>query len=44
MEKVWLEKSYPPGVPFEIDPDQFQSLAEMFVTYTKKYANKHVIH
>lgn len=39
MEKVWLEKSYPPGVPFEIDPDKYSSLAEMFETYTSKYQN-----
>ncbi|NMP31610.1 AMP-binding protein [Thalassotalea sp. M1531] len=38
MEKVWLEKSYPPGVPYEIDPDKFSSLVEMFETYTKQYA------
>ena len=39
MEKVWLEKSYPPGVPFEIDPDKFSSLAEMFETYTKQFGS-----
>ena len=39
MEKVWLEKSYPPGVPFEIDPDKYSSLVEMFETYTSKYQN-----
>ncbi|MFD2166683.1 AMP-binding protein [Thalassotalea euphylliae] len=38
MEKVWLEKSYPPGVPFEIDPDKFSSLSEMFLTYTKQFS------
>ncbi len=38
MEKVWLEKSYPPGVPHDIDPDKYQSLAQLFTRYTKKYA------
>lgn len=37
MDKVWLEKSYPPGVPFEIDPDKFSSLVEMFLTYTDEF-------
>ena len=39
MEKIWLEKSYPPGVPFEIDPDRFKSIAQMFQTYTQKYSS-----
>ena len=29
MEKIWL-KSYPPGVPAEIDPSQYSSVAELF--------------
>ncbi len=37
MEKIWLEKSYPPGVPFEIDPDKYGSIVEMFDKYTRKY-------
>jgi len=37
MEKIWLEKSYPPGVPFEIDPDKYQSIAQMFHKYTGVY-------
>ena len=40
MEKIWLEKSYPPGVPFEIDADKYQSLAQMFFKYSDKYADK----
>ena len=40
MEKIWLEKSYPPGVPFEIDADKYKSLAEMFFKYSKQYADK----
>jgi long-chain acyl-CoA synthetase len=30
MEKIWL-KSYPPGVPEEIDPDRFASLNDLLV-------------
>ena len=40
MEKIWLEKSYPPGVPHEIDPDRYSSLAEIFIKYTEKYNEK----
>ncbi len=29
MEKVWL-KSYPPGVPSDIDPERYQSLRQVF--------------
>ena len=36
MEKVWL-KSFPPGVEFEINPDKYNSLAEMFTKYTALY-------
>jgi long-chain acyl-CoA synthetase len=39
MEKIWLEKSYPPGVDFEIDPDKYNSLADLFTKYTKLYQN-----
>jgi len=37
MEKIWLEKSYPPGVEFEIDADKYNSLADFFLKYTKLY-------
>tara|TARA_R110000737_G_scaffold22022_4_gene40655 strand:+ start:16854 stop:18512 length:1659 start_codon:yes stop_codon:yes gene_type:complete len=37
MEKIWLEKSYPPGVEFEIDPDKYNSLADLFFKYTNQY-------
>ncbi len=40
MEKIWLEKSYPPGVPFEIDPDKYASLGEMFTKYVGIYADR----
>jgi len=28
MDKIWL-KSYPPGVPAEIDPTRYSSVAEL---------------
>ncbi len=40
MEKIWLEKSYPPGVPFEIDPDKYASLGDMFIKYAGIYADR----
>ena len=40
MEKIWLEKSYPPGVPHEIDPDKYASIVDMFNKYVKVYADR----
>lgn len=40
VQKVWLEKSYPPGVSHEIDPDKYSSLVEMFDKYVGIYANR----
>lgn len=40
MQKIWLEKSYPPGVPHEIDPDKYASLVEMFNKYVGVYADR----
>ena len=40
MEKIWLEKSYPPGVPFDINPDKYPSLVTMFNKYSSKYADR----
>ncbi|NQY63695.1 MAG: AMP-binding protein [Alteromonadaceae bacterium] len=37
MEKIWLEKSYPPGVEFEIDADRYSSLVHLFDKYTQQY-------
>ncbi len=37
MEKIWL-KSYPPGVPAEINPDQYQSLTQLLEESFKKNA------
>jgi len=39
-QKIWLEKSYPPGVPFDIDPDKYSSLSEMFNKYVGVYAER----
>ncbi|MEW6996560.1 long-chain-fatty-acid--CoA ligase FadD [Colwelliaceae bacterium BS250] len=39
MDKIWLEKSYPPGVPFEIDADKYSSLAQMFEKYSTLHAD-----
>ncbi len=38
MQKPWLA-SYPPGVPHEISPDEYNSVAEIFDRSCKKYAN-----
>jgi long-chain acyl-CoA synthetase len=40
VEKIWLEKSYPPGVPYEIDPDKYASIVDMFHKYTKIYGER----
>lgn len=36
VEKIWLN-SYPPGVPAEINPDAYHSLAEIFDLSCKNY-------
>lgn len=38
IDKVWL-KSYPDGVPAEINPDEYQSLVHMFEESVSKFAN-----
>jgi len=40
VDKIWLEKSYPPNVPFEIDPDKYSSLVDMFTKYCGVYAQR----
>jgi len=40
VQKIWLEKSYPPGVPYEIDPDKYASLVDMFTKYVGIYADR----
>ena len=39
MEKIWL-KSYPPGVPAEIDPTQYRSVAEKLEESFRQYREK----
>ncbi len=39
MEKVWL-KSYPNGVPTEIDPSEFTSVGEVFERSCREYAER----
>ncbi|MCI2285767.1 AMP-binding protein [Colwellia sp. MSW7] len=39
MEKIWLEKSYPPGVEYDIDPDKYNSIVDLFTKYTQIYQN-----
>jgi len=39
VEKVWL-KSYPPGVPVEINPDAYHSLVEIFDISCQRFRDK----
>ena len=39
MERVWL-KSYPSGVPTEIDPETFRSLAEFLAASVAKHRRR----
>ena len=39
MDKIWL-KSYPPGVPAEIDTGEFSSLADLFDKGVRKFAGQ----
>jgi long-chain acyl-CoA synthetase len=39
MEKIWL-KSYPPGVPAEIDVNEFRSLGHLFESGVRKYGDR----
>ncbi len=43
MERIWL-KSYPRGVPADIDPNQFRSLVELFDSSIRKYAERPAYH
>src|SRR5207302_986662 len=36
VERIWL-KSYPPGVPAEINPNEYRSLVELFETSIRNY-------
>ncbi len=39
MDKIWLQ-SYPPGVPAEIDPDQYRSLVHLLEESFSKFADR----
>ena len=39
MEKIWL-KSYPKGIPAEIDVNEYQSVRELFEESVAKYASR----
>jgi len=39
MERIWL-KSYPEGVPAEIDPDAFRSLGEVFAASVARFRDR----
>ena len=39
MQKIWL-KSYPPGVPAEIDPRELRTLKELIETSCRKYPDR----
>jgi long-chain acyl-CoA synthetase len=39
VDRVWL-KQYPPGVPTDIDPDEYPSLREMFAEACAAYGNR----
>ncbi len=43
MERIWL-KSYPPGVPAEINPNEYKSLVELFETSIRKYGERPAFH
>ncbi len=40
VEKIWLEKSYPSDVPFEIDADKYPSIVAMFTKYSTQFSDK----
>jgi len=39
VERIWL-KSYPPGVPAEIDPGEYRSLVELFEKGIREFAER----
>ena len=39
MEKIWL-KNYPPGVPAEIDVDEFRSIGDMFLQSCQQFGGR----
>ncbi|MFL6571979.1 MAG: AMP-binding protein, partial [Burkholderiales bacterium] len=43
MERIWL-KSYPPGVPADIDPSEYKSLVEMFDRAVQQFGARPAFH
>ena len=43
MERIWL-KSYPPGVPAEIDINQYRSLVDLFDASVKQFGARPAFH
>ena len=43
MEKIWL-KSYPPGVPAEVDYSDYKSVGDLFEKCVKQYADRPAFH
>jgi long-chain acyl-CoA synthetase len=43
VEKIWL-KSYPPGIPAEIDVNEFRSLGDLFERSVTRFADKIAYH
>jgi long-chain acyl-CoA synthetase len=43
MEKIWL-KSYPPGVPAEVDPKQYASVRDLFDESVARYGDAPAYH
>jgi len=43
MDKIWL-KSYPPGVPAEIDYNDYKSVGDLFEKCVKQYADRPSFH
>jgi len=43
VERIWL-KSYPPGVPADIDPSEYASLVEMFDRAVQQFAARPAFH
>jgi long-chain acyl-CoA synthetase len=43
VERIWL-KSYPPGVPADIDPGEYASLVELFDKSVRKFAARPAYH
>lgn len=39
MEKIWLHKSYPPNVPFDVDPDKYASIIEMLAQKVEQHSD-----